>query len=150
MSSERLRRVISRVHRIVSGMMWKWNETMKPVEEDSLSHDQPPLPAMAVLSDGRFALRIGLVTPVTTRVWEVHRWNGRSGTSSEDRTSTGWLPDGYLSDAEVATAAGRPVQPLIDVLALADELEGTGQFAAARLVRERVQHVQDSWAGGAR
>jgi len=147
MGNNRAGRIAAGTRRIVSSMLWKWNKPTTLDEEDSLSHDQPPLPAMAAFTDGRFAVRIGLVTPVTTRIWEVRRWNGSSGTSSEDRTSTGWILDGYLSDAEVIAATGRRVEPLVDVVSLADELESTGQFAAARLVRERVQQAQDSWAG---
>lgn len=116
------------------------------VEEVTMGPVQPPLPAMAVLADGRFALRVAVRVPNgVSFLWEVRRLRPAA---TEDDPSTGWLVDGYLdNDAEVVAAGGRSVEPLVDVVLLADELEAAGQFASARLVRERATLVRHTGAG---
>lgn len=109
-----------------------------------MSHDQPPLPAMAVLADGRFALRIAMQPLDTARTWEVRRLNR---TSTEKQQAVGWVPDGHLSDGALEITTARVVEPLVDVLQIADEMEAAGQFAAARIIRERATSIRHSWVG---
>ena len=109
-----------------------------------MSHDQPPLPAMAVLADGRFALRIAMQPLDTARTWEVRRLNR---TSTEEQRAIGWMSDGYLADDAPEIAAAHVVEPLVDVLRIADEMEAAGQFAAARTIRERATSIRHTWVG---
>ncbi len=105
------------------------------------SGGQPPLPAMAVLGDGRFCLRIGMRYSDTVQTWEVRRL------VVEGDPVTGWRHDSYMSDEQVWAAGAQAVEPLVDVEALAAELEAAGQYTAARMTRARMTRRRHEWVG---
>lgn len=104
---------------------------------------QPTLPAMAVLPDGRFCLRIGMRYSDTVQTWEVRRL----ATATEGDLVTGWRHDSYMSDEQVWAAGAQAVEALVDVEALAVELEAAGQYTAARMTRNRITRRRHEWVG---
>lgn len=91
---------------------------------------QPPLPMLAVLTDGRFAVRVGRAYGAATETWQVWRL------AADGETITGWREDGYLSDEQMGYAANT-VGPVADLDTMAAELEAAGQYTASRLVQRR-------------
>lgn len=106
-----------------------------------LTGGQPALPAMAVLPDGRFCLRIGMRYSDTVQTWEVRRL------IAEGDPVTGWRHDSYMSDDDVWAAGAKAVWSLLDAEVLAVELEAAGQYAAARIIRDRVTRRRHEWVG---
>ncbi len=106
------------------------------------------LPAVAVLADGRFALRIALRHGDATHVWEVRRFvDEREGHVLDGSAVSGWAFDRWLSDAELVQEGATTVEPLSELARLAEEMETVGQFVAARMLRERATRVRHAGVG---
>lgn len=113
-----------------------------------MSAPAPPprvLPAMAMLPDGRFALRIGLRHGATVQAWDVREFVPTIVEGAQP--VTGWRFSEYMSDDQIAAAGATTVEPLAELGSLGAELEAAGQFAAARMVRERAVRVRHAWVG---
>lgn len=108
-------------------------ESMAPPEFDLTDPrgGQHELPVMAVLPDGRFALRVARAYENARETWQI--WH----LAAPGETITGWREDGYLSDEELIAAQSNAVGPLADLDAMAAELEAAGQYAASRIVQRR-------------